>query len=1120
MSACGKRSFWLFCFCTGVLYGQAELATVTGLVTDSAKAVIPGVKVNIRNVDTDIAHLVETNQEGYFTIPELPAGPYVLEAASPGFEIYRETGIVLQTGQTLRVPVTMKVGSVTESVEVTADVAPLNTENGMVKGYVVVQAEIDDMPLNGRDFTELALYVPGVVATSAGQGGSFASINGVRSDATNFLVDGVDDRNVRGAAAQLRPNIDAMQEFKMETSGYSAEYGKMAGGILNMVLKSGSNAYHGTAFEYFRNDFFDAKAYFDTSRLAFHQNQFGGLISGPVNIPEIFSGHDRTFFMFSWESLLNPYGESYLGTVPTAAEHLGDFSGDKNNTGAPITIKNPLSTPTYAPFPGNIIPASMISPIAQKIIQYYPLPNRTALGNNYIDAARRYSNFNSFISRGDHRFSDKNSMTITYGKRFAWSNQPTEESNLGLFDAPIRDDRELGGLNFTHVFSPSLILESRFGLSRNATRDSLAGNYPTAAQLGMVGSTTGLAGFPAAFPTINVTGYLAIGYSNNEPVQYYVTNYGIHETLTWIKGAHIMKVGADLSRNRFNQPYFNNARGTMTASGIWTGNRTATNGDGIADLELGLLASSTITLTTEHNYMRNHENAFFFTDDWKATRSLTLNLGARYEVDSPPSDVYGRMTNFVPALGEVLISNPANVANYAQSLAATANANLYVPANSVGAPESLIHTNYKGIAPRVGFAWRVLGSNATVLRGGYGIFYTGAALNNIRNGLDNVFPVVYAPSFSNVAASPNSLTLGSPWPGGLATLGSTQTGYPFYPSNSYMQSYNLTVERQLNRWMVLEAAFVGSKGTHLSTEFNLNTPYRTAQYYQLFGVFPSPFPAFGTINEWCLCTNSIYNSGQFTFRNRSNGGLTYHVSYVYSKSIDEASEADNSSDTLGGTIEDPRNLKLSRARSDFDHRHVVQAVLSYPLPVGHNKQWFGDAGKMVNGFIGGWVLAGTAILQTGPPMTVEDSSINAAIGQNAYPNRIANGADTNGVGRRGVDYPWFNPADFIPVPGCASRTNCAPDQYGFLPFADGNSGRNILNAPGLTNINVSLQKNWAMGERKSTQFRAEVFNILNHPNFVLMDRNFNEAAAGYLTSVAATGTGGARIMQFALKYLF
>src|SRR5581483_7836952 len=325
----------------------------------------------------------------------------------------------------------------------------------------------------------------------------------------------------------------------------------------------------------------------------------------------------------------------------------GNFSQVTNNAGKPIVIVNPFVG--NAPLPGNIIPASLFSPVAANIMPFYPLPNRTALGNNYINAAHLYSNFDSFISRGDHRFDDKNSLSITFGKRFSRSNQPNEESNLGLFDAPIRDDRVLGGINYTHMFRPNLLSETRFGLSRNATRDRLAGSFPTAAQLGMVGSTTGVEDFPAALPTINVTGYLAMGYSNNEPVNYYVSTYGLRETMTWIRGAHSFKFGYDYSRTRFNQPYYNNARGTMTASGIWSGNGTATNGDAIADLELGLLASSTITLQTQHNYMRSRSNSFFMTDDWKIRRDFTINLGLRYEINGPPSDLYGRMTNFLPA---------------------------------------------------------------------------------------------------------------------------------------------------------------------------------------------------------------------------------------------------------------------------------------------------------------------------------------------------------------------------------------------------------------------------------------------------------------------------------------
>jgi hypothetical protein len=335
-----------------------------------------------------------------------------------------------------------------------------------------------------------------------------------------------------------------------------------------------------------------------------------------------------------------------------------------------------------------------------------------------------------------------------------------------------------------------------------------------------------------------------------------------------------------------------------------------------------------------------------------------------------------------------------------------------------------------------------------------------------------------------------------------------------------MQSFNLTLEREITRGMVFEGAFVGNKGTHLPTLSNINTPYRTLQYYQQFGVFPSPYPLFGTVNEWSLDTNSIYTAGQFTLRNRGNGKFFYRLSYSYSKSIDVTSESNGTPDTLGANIEDPRNFALSRGRSDFDHGHVVQAVFSVAVPVGRNEKFLGGSGKVVDAVVGGWRLSGTAILQTGPPITIQDSSINLAIGQNAYPNRLSNGAERNGAGRRGIDYPWFDPNAFLPVPGCASRTNCAADQYGFLPFADGNGGRNTLDAPGLANINLSLQKNWSVGERKTVQFRGEMFNIFNHPNFVLLDRNFNEAAAGYLSSVAAVGTGGARIMQFGVKLLF
>ncbi len=291
--------------------------------------------------------------------------------------------------------------------------------------------------------------------------------------------------------------------------------------------------------------------------------------------------------------------------------------------------------------------------------------------------------------------------------------------------------------------------------------------------------------------------------------------------------------------------------------------------------------------------------------------------------------------------------------------------------------------------------------------------------------------------------------------------------------------------------------------------------------YQATGTFPVAYPALSTITYADFRGNSIYNAAQFTLRKQSSSGFFYRISYTYSKSIDDASQLN------GGSTLDVRQWRrtieisvLDRARSDFDRGHVFQAVFSYPLPVGRGQKFLANSGKWVNGFLGQWQLSGTSVYQTGPPMTIEDSTYNVAVGGSLRPNRIANGALTSGTGRRGIDYPWYDPGDFQPVPQCVSRTNCAPDKYGFLPFGDGTSGRGILDAPGTENINLTLLKNFRMSERRSFQFRWEVFNVFNHPNFILLNRFFNETAAGYLTSVAASGQGGPRIMQFSLKYLF
>lgn len=1116
------RSLWLASCACFVLYGQGDLATVTGVVTDSSKSFAVGVTVTIRNTETNIARSMRTNDDGQFTITELAPGRYELKATLPGFNTYLETQLVLETGQQLRNDIELKVGSMSETVNVTAKAATLNTEEGASKGAVIVSQEIQDLPLNGRDFTDIAFLVPGVVPKAEGGQGSAMSVNGARADNTNYYVDGFSDRNPRGAAPQLRPNIDAMEEFKMETSGFSAQYGKMAGGVMNMVLKSGTNKLHGTLFEFVRHEMFDARSFFDPVKLPLHRNQYGATITGPVVLPKLYDGHDRTFFMVSFEAYHQIDGQTNLNNVPTAAERNGDFSQAVKNTGARVQIKDPLAN--NAAFPGAIIPPSRFSPVALKVLQYYPLPNYRGVGLNYQATETAINNWQSILGKADHRFSTRDSVSVRYGYRWNPYTTPWAGGKLGGFGNVLVDPRSLGGVTHIHMFSPVLINEFRVGFSRNATTEDMGTSLgkPTAAQLGMAGSTTD----PKAegFPRMNITNYATIGYVASAPVLYHVTDSQIGNVLTWIKGKHVLKFGVDISLGQFNQPFYNNQRGTLTANGIWTGAGTATNGDAFADFMLGLLNASTITQVPTLGYWRWTTWGGFVNDDFRVTSSLTLNLGLRYELDPFPHDKYGRLANFVPSLNKLIISSDRTLPNLAGLIKQGGLTDKEVGlAKDNGLPDSLVFTKRKAFAPRFGFAWRPLGVQRTVVRGGYGWFYSGTLLNPIRTDLGTSFPFSTNLSFTRVASNSAALTLANPWPLSMATLAGTNSpqGYQVHAPLGYMQNYNLTVEHDFGKGDVIEAGFVGSKGTHLGRRYDINLPIRTIAWYMANGTnFPRPYNPWGTILYYDFGSNSNYNAGQIMFRRRASGGFFYRVAYTFSKSIDNASQLSGASNGGYALAIDPRNLNLERARSDFDRKHVFTAIFNYALPVGRGKLLLRDKGKLTNGIFGDWQLSGTVTAYSGQPITIKDSSVTVNLGQSDRPNRIATGAFGSGSGTRGLDYSWYDVDAFVPTAVCASRTDCSPDKYGFLPFSPGNSGRNILDGPRTVFANTTLFKNFRLAERRSLQARWETFNIFNHPNFVLPNQNYNETSAGIISDVQGAGRGGPRTMQFALKYIF
>ena len=1108
----------LLWFSPAAAFGQGNYASVTGIVTDSADAVIPGSVVTIRHVETAIARTVMSTESGDFTITNLTPGGYQLTVEKPGFRRYQKDGIVLLVGQTLRSDVRLEVGQVTESVHVTAEVAALNTESGAVKGDVIVHQEIQDLPLEGRDFQDLAFLVPGVLPKAEGGQGSFASVNGARADSTNFYVDGFNNRNPRGAAAQARPNLSAMQEFKMEVSGYSAEYGRMAGGILNMVLRSGTNDLHGDIFYYVRNNLIDARSFFDIEKQKLNRHNFGATLHGPVYIPKLYNGRNRTFFMYSWESYRQLIGSTALSHVPTPLERGGNFSQSLNQLGRPVTVTDPLDA--NRPFPNNQIPASRFQSTSVKLLDYYPLPNR--VGNfNYLTSTNDDDHWDSHIVKIDHRFNENNTVAYRYQIRFNNTTAPFAGGNLGTFGNLQNDDRSLMGIDYTHLFTPTFLVEFHSGFSRNTTfENTVWAGRDMASELGFVGTTTEpeLVGFPR----VTVTDYVALGSGANMPVQYHVTDIQNGVKFTWVKSRHNLKWGYDLSRVRLNQPYFNNNRGTFNFQDRWTGHS-------MGDFLLGMLQSATRTVGWSRNYMRAWSMGAYFNDDFKLRPNLTLNLGIRYELDLPPTDRYGRIGNFIPHLGQTIIPHRNVLPDLDQRMALANLTGRIGFANEIGYPDSMVFADYTNVAPRAGFAWRPRNTNRMVVRGGYGIFYTGHVLNPIRNSLQNQFPFVFTETYTRNTSFPDRVTLSNPFPSQIRTLGGVNNanGYHDRAPTGYLQSYNLTIERDIGGGMALEIGFAGSKGTHLGRLSDINIPRRSMEAY--IAAIPvqqlRPFPFInGAINMYAFGVNSIYNSGQLSLRKRGRGGTFYRFNYSYSKSIDNASQLNDTGNGGYAGFQDPDNYKLERARSDSDIGHYVTASLSWQIPVGRGRRFLRTAAGFSQYFLGGWQLASVSGFGTGQPFTVTAADVDGNLGEFNRPNRLRTGTPEETGGRRGVDYRWYDPAAFEKVPRCDSASRaCGPSPNGFLPFVVGNSGRNILDGPGFSYVNLSMLKNFRFRERRNVRVRLESFNAMNHPNFRLTGddfKQFNTTTGGLLSLVSGAGRGGPRVFQASLQYEF
>ena len=1089
---------------------QFVRGALVGKVTDEKGAAVTGTQVKLTNLGTNETKSATTDENGDYNFPALLPGVYSLEVRRTGFKTQVVSRVELQVNQTARVDVSLPVGELSEVVETVANAVLLKTDTSEI-GHVLTNKQIVELPLNGRDYLQLARLIPGATPSragaTAGQKGVSRSVNvgGARDTSVSFLLDGIDTNDISFQTPTVTPSIDAIQEFKVLQNSYTAEFGRGATQILT-ALKSGTNQWHGSLFEFNRNSATAARGFFD-SRVAFlNQNQFGGTLGGPFTVPKLYSGKDRTFFFFNHEGQRIRTAPQQFAFVPTPAQLSGDFSAP----GSPI-IYDPLTfdpaTRTRQPFPGNRIPANRISETAKKIAALYPAPNLTGqTGRNFTSSPAQKDDSDQINTRFDHKFSEKDNFFARYSllDRFR-----TRYATLP-FGGNVDDVRGQNvALNWVHTFSTTLLNEARFGFNRNkylTPPDSSIGENPARDLFGFTNATTNsVTSF--GLPQFNLSGGITgLGPGSQFPQNAITQTEQFVDNLTWIRSAHTLKTGFDIRHTRLTQLVANNDRGTVSFTNQFTNlPSNSSGGSSIADLLLGFPQSVAAGVGDQLAHNLNELYSFYFQDDWKVSSRLTLNLGLRYEYGTPWREKLNRFTvvDFNDLKGRLLLAGTSNAFVPGQGIIDT----------GVKISDTIIPPDRNNFAPRVGFAYRPLAK--VVLRGGYGIFYD-VQEGNEAQFLRNNAPYIFV---QNTAADPfvPNLRLDALFP--PVATGPSGTIQPFSvdPTSRtpYLQQWNLNIEYEVRPNLMAEVGYLGSNGTHL---------LRRSNFQQGDNILvkdpanPTPlaarvrFPNFsnnviiGTENG----ASSTYHGLITKLEQRLTHGVSLLASYTFSKAIDDASSSSN----FGNSPSNAQcrcDLRGNKGPSAFDSKH--RFVLSYlwELPFGKGK-WLASSSEMVNQIIGGWQINGITAFQSGPPIQINTSGDNANIGtgagsgNNQRPNLVGDpygGIDTGAnIRNRGVNAGtfYFNRAAFALPP----------------QFRLGNLGKNTLYGPGFQNWDFSVFKNTPIGEKVNTQFRAEFFNFFNHANFNVPGLVLNTPTFGIINSTVNSG----RVIQFGLKVLF
>jgi outer membrane receptor protein involved in Fe transport len=1084
----------------GALRAQTTQGEIVGTARDAQGASVPGVTVSVTNTGTSLTRKSQTADNGAFRFPALPTGVYELTAEKGGFAKLLVKEIKVSVDETRTVDLTMSIAAQATSITVEGAVLTMNTESQHL-GDVINETQVTALPLNGRNFAQLALLNAGVAAFGGGggqQGGeggiSGYSSNGQRSSSNNFMVDGIDNNNYQGGSVSQLPSVDSIQEFQVQTNNYAAEYGRNSGSVVNLVTKSGTNQFHGSLYEFLRNNVLDARNFFADPNAASPElrlNQFGGALGGPIQ-------KDKAFFFGNYEGFRQVAGITRLTIVPTDAQKMGIFVD-----AAGQNVQLPLN------------------PTSAALLQLYPEPNTTQAGGNFISSPNLTDSTDQYLIKVDHRLRGNDLVTVRYSyarynifNPFAPGQETTAIPGYGSFD---KGGTHLASIGYTRILGASSLNEFRFGFSRN-TDQSYNQAGPQAATYGFN------TGWPANsplnlgdMPNLTMAGGLVsgggafsnLGANNNNPTASFQNTLQFIDHFSHTMARHEWKVGVDIRNVRDNILYDLDFIGQITFTG--TANPQGINNP-FADLAEGLPSTSLHFIGNSARSYRITSYDFFAQDTFKLRPNITVNYGLRYEYNTVIHDATNQATTFRPDHFTQFLSPTADQTNLsvleASGMVTQAQTGLYNPD----------HNNF---APRVGLAWSLGQKRATVVRAGYGIFYDTVIGQIPGNVLLN--PPVMPDYFQISPSWPNSFA-----PSGFPVITITPANFP----TPYSQAWNLDVQRQLPGQTLFEVAYVGSTGTHLPRFRQINQAYITQAQIsaltpdvvtrmELMGI-PAPVAQFLSTNIALIPSiarvpyfgyaqifqaedsiSSAYNALQMKLNKRAGHGLSFGLAYTFSKSIDAASVFYGSG-ANGTTIfpQDNYNTRAEKGLSDFDIRHRFVANYVYQIPTLRNV-----VSGIPRALADGWQTTGILTLQTAQPLSVLTGVNQSSTGLGEdRPDLVG---DPN-AGPRTVAQ-WFNTKAFT--------LNA--------PLAFGNAGRNIVTGPAFRNFDMALMKNTRILESANIEFRAEFFNIFNHPNFALPGNILTAPNFGAIFQTpdvaqnnVGLGSGGPRLIQFGLKFTF